>query len=56
MDITYLAVILALGTMLAFIVFALASKAKTEERLEDPDAPKSTLASDKSSKGKPVDV
>ena len=56
MDLTFLVVVLALGTMLAFIVFALVSKEKTEKRLNDDDAPKSTLASDKAADGKPVDV
>ena len=37
---------LALFTLLAFTVFALVSKKKTEERRADPDAPKSTLAED----------
>ncbi|WP_298843752.1 hypothetical protein [uncultured Roseobacter sp.] len=56
MDFTYLIVILALVTMLAVIVFALVSKAKVENRLADEDSPKSTLAADKASDGKPVDV
>lgn len=56
MEMTTLIVVLSLGTMLALIVFALASKAKTEQRLNDPNTEKSTLASDKSSSGKPVDV
>ncbi|WP_295314356.1 hypothetical protein [Roseobacter sp.] len=56
MDATYIIVILALMTMLAVIVFSLYSKHKTEERLDDPNAPKSTLAADKASDGKPTDV
>lgn len=56
MDFTYLIVILALVTMLAVIVFALVSKAKVEQRKDDPHSPKSTLAADKPSDGKPVDV
>lgn len=56
MDFTYLIVILALLTMLAVLVFALVSKAKVENRIEDDDTPKSTLAADKKSDGKPVDV
>jgi hypothetical protein len=56
MEITNLVVILALGTMLALIVFALVSKHKADARRQDPDAPKSTLAADKRSDGKPVDV
>ncbi len=38
--------LLALMTMLAFIVFALVSKHRTEEKLDDPNAPKSRLAKD----------
>lgn len=56
MDLTYLVVILALGTMLAFLIFALLGKHKTEARRRKPDAPKSTLAADKSSKGEPADA
>ena len=56
MEITSLVVILSLVTMLARIVFALVSKAKTEQRLHDPNAEKSTLAADKVSTGKPADV
>ena len=56
MDLTYLVVILALGTMFAAIVFALVSKEKVEARLANPNSTKSTLASDKSSTGKPADV
>ena len=37
---------LALITLLAFALFALFDKKKTEERRADPDAPKSTLAED----------
>ena len=33
-------------TFVAFLVFALTSKAKTEEKMADPDAPKSSLAKD----------
>lgn len=56
MDFTYLIVILALITMLAVIVFALVSKEKVEQRMDDPDSTKSTLASDKRADGKPADV
>ncbi|WP_299670469.1 hypothetical protein [uncultured Roseobacter sp.] len=56
MDFTYLIVILALMTMLAVIVFAMVSKAKVENRREDSDSKKSTLAPDKRSDGEPVDV
>lgn len=56
MDFTYLIVILALGTMLSVLVLALVGKAKIETRMKDPNAPKSTLAADKKSDGKPADV
>lgn len=56
MDFTYLIVVLALGTLFAGLVFALVSKAKVEKRKDDPNAPKSTLAADKSSHGTPADV
>ncbi len=46
MEFTFIVPILALITMLAVIVFALWSKQKTEERKNDPSAPKSALASD----------
>ncbi|WP_299877836.1 hypothetical protein [uncultured Sulfitobacter sp.] len=48
--------LLALFTLLVFIVLALISKRKTEKRMQDDSAPKSTLAADKSSHGKPADV
>lgn len=44
MDTGTLLVVLALGTLLAVLVFALVSKRKTEQRLHDEDAPRSTLA------------
>lgn len=43
---TWLIAILSLGTLFAVATFAWVSKRKTEERLDDNDAPKSTLASD----------
>lgn len=43
-------------TFLLVIGFAIWSKRATEERLDDGDAPKSTLAVDKDSRGKPADV
>ena len=46
MDITVLLIALFLATALAVIVFALVSKAKTEARMDDPNAPKSSLAAD----------
>lgn len=48
-------VVLSLGTLLAFAIFALVSKKKIEDRRHS-DAPKSTLAADKSDHGKPADV
>ncbi len=52
----FIVIMLALFTLLAFIVMAIVSKRKTEQRMDDPSAPKSTLAKDKSSTGKPADV
>jgi hypothetical protein len=49
MDFAYIVPILALVTLLAVIVFAMMSKKRTEERLHDSNAPKSTLAPDASS-------
>ncbi|MFP7673973.1 hypothetical protein ACG74X_11535 [Marivita sp. S0852] len=46
MDIGYLLGILALGTIAAVIIFALVSKTRTEQRMEDDSAPKSRLAKD----------
>jgi len=46
---------LALITFGAVLFFALRSKAEVEKRMKR-DAEKSTLAADKSSTGKPVDV
>ena len=42
----FLVPLLALMTMLACIIFALVSKHRTEDRLHDPNAPKSRLAKD----------
>lgn len=52
----YIIVILALLTMLFMIVFALVGKKQIEERVDDSSRPKSTLAKDKASDGKPADV
>lgn len=52
----YLVLLLAMFTLLAFVVFAMISKRKTEARMKDDNAIKSTLAADKSSTGKPADV
>lgn len=46
MTIEVLLAVLAFGTMSAVIAFALWSKARTERRRDNPDAPKSTLAAD----------
>ncbi|MEO0745637.1 MAG: hypothetical protein AAFU86_10435 [Pseudomonadota bacterium] len=46
MDVTYLLGILALSTLGIVVIFALVSKHKTEQRMEDDDAPKSRLAKD----------
>ncbi|WP_424966789.1 MULTISPECIES: hypothetical protein [unclassified Dinoroseobacter] len=46
MDMTQLVVILFLVTAFAVIAFALSSKYKVEKRMEDPNAPKSSLAKD----------
>ena len=43
-------------TLALVIIFAMTSKRKTENRKDDPNAEKSTLAGDKSSTGKPADV
>ncbi len=46
MDIDILIIFLALFTLLAVLVFALVSKRRTEKRMRDENAPKSTLAKD----------
>jgi Tfp pilus assembly protein PilX len=46
MDMTQLIVVLFLFTILAVMGFAAFSKRKTEERMSDPNAPKSSLATD----------
>jgi hypothetical protein len=56
MDIWFFLPILFLLTMLAGIVFALVSKRKVDQRRNDPNALKSTLASDAPSHGKPTDT
>ena len=43
---SFIVPLLALVTMLAAVVFALVSKAKTDARRHDPNAPTSTLAKD----------
>ena len=56
MDSGFIVILLALFTLLAFVVMAMISKSKTEQRMKDDNAEKSTLAADKSSTGKPADV
>jgi len=56
MDSGFIVILLALFTLLAVVVMAIVSKRKTEQRMDDPTAEKSTLAADKSSTGKPADV
>jgi len=48
--------ILSLGTLLAVTAFGYFSSKAVLDRMDDPDARKSTLASDKASDGKPADV
>lgn len=52
----FIVILLALFTLLAFVVLAMISKKKTNERKNDPTSTKSTLAADKASDGKPADV
>lgn len=56
MDWTTLTAFLAFVTLTTVIMIALLSKYRTEQRLDDPDAPESTLAKDVPSRGKPADV
>ena len=56
MDMPYIVVILALGTMLAALIYALIGKKQIENRMDDPDSTKSKLAADKASADKPADV
>lgn len=56
MDMPYIIVILALVTMLIVLIYAIVGKTQIEARRKDPESPKSTLAKDKASDGKPVDV
>jgi hypothetical protein len=46
MDASTLIVTLALVTLIAVVIFAMRSQQQTLRRKADPDAPKSTLASD----------
>lgn len=54
MDMPFIVPVLFLVTALAVVIFALRSKSKVEERMEDPNARKSTLAEDAPSDGKPA--
>lgn len=56
MDIWFFLPLLALLTLLAGAVFALMSKRAVEKRLNDPNAPKSTLAEDVPNTASPADV
>lgn len=56
MDWTYLVGALAFVTLITWIIIAQLSKRKVEKRMDDAEAPKSTLAEDKSATGKPADV
>ena len=56
MDWTSLVGALFFFTLLLVATLAFVSKQKTERRMDDPTAEKSTLATDKSSHGKPADV
>lgn len=56
MSMSFIVVVLFLLTSLAVLVWAITSKAQIESRMADPNAPKSTLAADAPSKGKPADV
>lgn len=46
MSLDFLLIGLVGMTFVAFIIFALTSKSRTEDKLEDPNAPKSALAKD----------
>ncbi|NNE52646.1 MAG: hypothetical protein HKN30_09620 [Sulfitobacter sp.] len=56
MDWTYLIGALAFVTLLTWIGIAYLAKRKTEARMDDPNARKSTLATDKDPHAKPADV
>lgn len=55
MTISFFLPVLAMMTLLSVTVFAYISGQKTRERLADKNAPKSTLAADARSDGKPID-
>jgi hypothetical protein len=56
MEWTYFTGAVAFVTLGIAVGFALYSKRKVDERRADPNAPKSTLAKDKNSRGEPADV
>lgn len=56
MDWTALLGTLAFFTLLAGVTLAFVSKQQVEQRMQNPQAEKSTLAKNKSSNGKPADV
>ncbi|MEW9919035.1 hypothetical protein AB2B41_05445 [Marimonas sp. MJW-29] len=56
MDWTSLVGAMFFVTLLLAVIFGLVIKRKTENRLHDQNAEKSTLAADKSAHGKPADV
>ena len=56
MDWTMLVGALALVTLVGWIVLAQISKRQVEMRMKNDNAPKSTLAKDKASDGRPADV
>ena len=56
MEASTLVAILMFATLGIGAAAAYFSKRSTEQRLEDDDAPKSTLAADSDSRGKPADV
>ncbi|WP_172839502.1 hypothetical protein [Sulfitobacter alexandrii] len=56
MDWTILTGLLAFVTLAIVVYVALRSKRRVDDRRKTPEAPKSTLAADAPSKGKPADV
>ena len=56
MDTGFIVILLALFTLLVFVILAIVSKYKTEQRMKNDNAIKSTLAADKASDGKPADT
>jgi hypothetical protein len=56
MDVSMLIGAMAFTTLLGAAAFAYYSKTKVDERMNDPDARKSTLASDQDSRARPADV